>query len=347
MKDLFPYLDAWQGAGEAIAVATVVETWGSAPRPVGSKLIATGSGGFTGSVSAGCVEGAVIEECAAVIRSGATRLLKYGVADDTAWDVGLACGGTIRILVEPFAAWQGVYEDLHRRLDAREPLAIVSVLPGPAAPGGRLVVRPDGSAEGDLELQDERQAAVAAALAQLAFGQGVVVPLTEDLTLFVEVYPKVKRLIVVGAVHIADPLLGMATLAGFDTLVVDPRPAFATRERFPQASRVIQGWPDDVLPGLGLDETAFVVVLTHDPKVDDPALRVALPSAAAYVGALGSKRTNRLRLERLREAGLSETDLARLHAPVGLDLGGKSPGEIAVSILAQVVQVCNRSRSAA
>ena len=347
MKDILPYVDAWRQQHEPMAIATVVDTWGSAPRPIGSKLAATRSGSFAGSVSAGCVEGAVLEESAVVIDTGASRLLTYGVSDDTAWDVGLACGGTIRILVEPFAAWEGVYDVLRQRIEDREPMAIVSVLAGlPAASQmGKLIVRPDGSTAGSLDLQDRRQAAVAAALAQLAQGAGAVLDLDEGLTLFVEVYPRPRRLIIVGAVHIAEPLIGMANLAGFDTVVVDPRSAFATRERFPQATDIIRGWPDDVLPGLDLDETAFVVVLTHDPKIDDPALRVALTSGAAYVGALGSKRTNRLRIERLRAAGLSEEALARLHAPIGLDLGGRSPAEIAVSILAEVVQVRSQSLS--
>ncbi len=345
MKDILPSVDAWRQQHEPMAIATVVDTWGSAPRPIGAKLVAARSGSFAGSVSAGCVEGAVLEESAAVIDTGASKLLTYGVADDTAWDVGLVCGGTIRILVEPFAAWEDVYESLRQRLEQRQPMAIVSVLAGlpPDLRKGKLIVLPDGSTIGSLDLRDQRQAAVSAALAQLARGAGAILELNEGLTLFVEVYPRARRLIIVGAVHIAAPLIGMANLAGFDTIVVDPRPAFATRERFPEATEIIRGWPDDILPGLDLDASAFVVVLTHDPKVDDPALRVALPSAAAYVGALGSKRTNRLRIERLRDGGLDEIALSRLHAPIGLDLGGRSPGEIAISILAEVVQVGSQS----
>lgn len=342
MNDILESLEKWRERNEQIGVATVVETWGSAPRPVGSKLAATLSGGVAGSVSAGCVEGAVIEESQAVVASGQPRLLTYGVADDEAWEVGLACGGTIKVFVEPFSALDGVYASFKQYLEARQPMAVVSVLDGPPDHLNRkLIVLPDGRTEGDLHMPQQVEEIVAAALDFLEREQGGTLDLEGDTSLFVEVYPPVPRLIVVGATHIADALVSMGNTAGFDTYVVDPRAAFATEERFPHAAELIREWPQQVLPEMGLDSSAYVVLLTHDPKFDDPALQVALRSEARYVGALGSHRTNEKRLERLRKGGLTEKELARLHAPIGVPLGGRSPAEIAVSIMAEIVQVRN------
>lgn len=343
MNDVLASLETWLQRGDQIAVTTVVDTWGSAPRPVGSKMAATLSGGIAGSVSAGCVENAVIEESLAVIRSGQPRLLSFGVADDQAFEVGLACGGTIRVFVEPFTALQGVYSTIKRHLAAREPMAVIAVVSGPAEwINHKLVVQMDGSTEGDLALPDSlRVQAVAAALEQLAQGKGGIIEPAEGVALFVDVYPPVPRLIIVGAVHIAEPLVTAASLVGFDTIIVDPRGAFNTRERFPHATQLVREWPQKALAAMPLDSSAYIAVLTHDPKLDDPALQVALASGARYVGALGSRRTNALRIERLRAAGLTEDQLARLHAPIGLDLKGQSPGEIALSIIAEIVRAKN------
>jgi xanthine dehydrogenase accessory factor len=342
MKDVLDSLNTWTERDEEIAVATVINTWGSAPRPVGSKLITTRSGGIAGSVSAGCVEGAVIEAGKDVMSSGEPQLLHYGVADDTAWEVGLACGGEIEVFVEPFAALAGVYESVKRHLDAGDPMAVVSVLDGPPdIQNHKLVVLEDGATEGALELGARKDEVVAAALRHLADEKGGLIEPEEGLTLFVEVYPPDPRLIIVGAVHIAEPLVTMANAAGYETILIDPRSAFATRERFPHVDSLVGEWPDSALSEMKLNHSAYIVTLTHDPKLDDPALITALQSDARYVGALGSKRTNRLRIERLREAGLTEEQVGRLHAPIGLDLGGRTPPEIAVSILAEIVKVRN------
>ena len=343
MNEILDSLETWLQRNERIAVATVVDTWGSAPRPIGSKMATTLSGGISGSVSAGCVENAVLEESKAVIKSGKPRLLSFGVADDQAFEVGLACGGTIKVFVEPFEALQGTYGVIKQHIAAREPMAVLSVVEGPDEWINRkLIVLTDERSEGDLILPEAlRDRAVALALERLAQGVGGIEALDEGITLFVDVYPPVPRLIIVGAVHIADPLVTMANQAGFDTIIVDPRGAFNTRERFPHATALIKEWPQKALASMSLDHWAYVVVLTHDPKLDDPALQVALTSDARYVGALGSRRTNALRIERLRRAGLTEDQLARLHAPVGLDLGGRSPAEIALSIMAEIVRVKN------
>jgi xanthine dehydrogenase accessory factor len=338
--DVFDKLEAWRQEGQAIGIATVVSTWGSSPRPVGSKMITTSRGDIAGSVSAGCVEGVVIEACLEAVRTGQPQVMKFGVADENAWEVGLACGGTIEVLVESFAALSGIYDSLRDRLRAHQPLAVVSVLAGASELINRkLLVYPDGGSAGDLDLPAEtRQTAVVHALDRLARGESGTLQIEGGPQLFIEVYPPVPRLIIVGAVHIAEVLVHMANLLGYETIVLDPRSAFATRERFPHATQVIQDYPQHALPGLTLDGSAYVVILTHDPKVDDPALQLALTSAARYVGALGSQRTNARRIARLRERGLTEEQIARLHAPIGLPLGGRSPAEIALSIMGEITQ---------
>ncbi|HEX9616946.1 MAG TPA: XdhC family protein [Anaerolineales bacterium] len=342
MRDVLDRLDAWIQDGEELAVATVIQTWGSAPRPVGSKMIVTRSGGIAGSVSAGCVEGAVVEESQAVMAEGRPRLLKYGVADEEAWQVGLACGGTIHVFVEPGKALNPIYTSLKQHLADRAPLAVVGVLAGPPEQLNRkLIVLPDGTTQGDLDLKEQAGPVVQSALENLAQGISGVLALADGTELFVEVYPLPPRLIIVGAVHLAEPLVTIAGASGFESIIVDPRRAFAVRERFPQAAEVLQEWPQDALPNMVLDSSAHVVVLTHDPKLDDPALMIALKSGARYVGALGSRRTNEKRQKRLRKAGLDDEQIARLHAPIGLDLGGRSTGEIAISIMAEVIQVRN------
>ncbi len=341
MYDVLDKLELWRQQGQQIGVATVISTWGSSPRPVGAKLITTLRGDIAGSVSAGCVEGVVIEACRQAIKSGQPQVLKFGVADENAWEVGLACGGTIEVMVEPFTALSGVYEPLRQRLLNHQPLALISTLVGDATQINRkLLVYPDGRSEGDLRLtESQHQQVVAYTLERLGSGEGATLQLEGGPRLFIEVYPPVPRLVIVGAVHIAEVLVSMASMLGYETIIVDPRAAFATSERFPQATRIIREYPQHALPELGLDASTYLVVLTHDPKLDDPSLYVGLTSPVRYVGALGSQRTNARRVERLRQMGVSEEQLARLHAPIGLPLGGRSPAEIALSIMAQITQV--------
>ena len=337
MKDVLPHIQTWLDAGLPVAIATVVDTWGSAPRPVGSKLAATSDGRFAGSVSAGCVEGAVLEQCEQAIRTGQPALLTYGVADEEAWEVGLACGGTIRVWVEPFSVWQPIFPALSDGLHANQSLAVVSHLrDGVPSPKQLILLADTDAADAPPQIVDAVRALVAR-------DRSGVIDVDGD-TIFVEVHPSPPRLIIVGGVNIAEPLIDLARALSFETVLVDPRQVFGSRERFPNAGQIINGWPDEVLPDLALDERAYVVVLTHDPKIDDPALQAALPSRAAYVGALGSRRTAQKRRDRLTAAGMSEETLDRLHAPIGLPLGGQSTGEIALSILAEIVQVRNHVR---
>ncbi len=309
---------AWHRAARGAALATVVETWGSAPRPVGSQMAVSGDGEFTGSVSGGCVEGAVIAEALASLGDGRTRLLTYGVSDGDAFAVGLACGGTIRVLVEPVG--QGLPEAMLAELvaarAARRPVAY-HLHPGT---GVRTL-------SGRVAALEERFRADRSGM--------------EEDGSFTAIHNPPLRLVVVGAVHIAQALLPMARACGYDPELIDPRGAFGSAERF-AGVRVLDDWPDAALRALGPDERTAVVTLTHDPKLDDPALQAALASPAFYVGCLGSSRTHARRVERLRAAGMGEAAIARLHAPVGLDIGARGPGEIAVAIMAQVTEVLRR-----
>jgi len=337
MREILPSLDTWRQQSEQIAIATVIDTWGSAPRPVGSKMAVTLSGRVAGSVSAGCVEGAVIEEASAVLRSGLPRLLSYGVSDESAFDFGLACGGIIKVFVEPLAAYQEIIDQIKAQLETREPMAVVTVLDGPPEHLNRkLLVFADGRFKGDLTVTDHLAEIAQAAADKLPGAIGSMLDIG-GLSLFLDVYSPIPRLVIVGAVHIAEFLVPVARLAGFDVTLVDPRAAFATSERFPNIA-IIKDWPDRALASLHLDSASYVAVLTHDPKLDDPALRIALAGDAHYIGALGSQRTDQLRRERLLAAGLSEAQLSRLHSPIGLPIGGRGPAEIAISIMAEIVQ---------
>lgn len=301
----------WHRAGKGAALATVVETWGSAPRGVGSQLAISGDGQMAGSVSGGCVEGAVVVEALDALEEGRPRVLEYGVSDDEAFAVGLACGGTIRVLVEPVSAMgEDTLAALVAARDDRRPVAYTvdlrtwnRGLSGPEDFPERFGSDKSGF-EGDL---------------------------------FIGLHNPPLKLIVVGAVHIAQNLTRMAALAGFAPHVIDPREAFASGDRFPDTA-LYHDWPDAAVRAIGLDARTGVVLLTHDPKLDDPALIEALGSAAFYVGALGSKRTHAKRVERLRSAGLTEAQIARIDAPVGLDIGAKTPAEIAVAILAAMIR---------
>jgi len=344
MRDILPDLEQWLNNGEEIALATVASTWGSSPRPVGSKLAATRSGGIAGSVSGGCVESAVIEECLSVLDSGQPSLLSFGIADDLAWDVGLPCGGKIQVFVEPFSAYKEVYSSLKRCLRDQVSCALVTYIKGsPEGYHRKLLLFEDGRAQGNLEINQYAGIQIPALVEILKRGKSKSLEINEDTTLLVEAYPAQARLVIVGAVHTAEKLVSLARVLGFKTIVVDPRRAFNNRERFPDADELVLEWPGEALENVRLDSSAYVVVLTHDPKLDDPALLVALKSGASYIGALGSQRTNQKRLGRLRAAGLSEGQLARLFAPIGLDLGGRRTEEIAVSILAEIVNVRNKT----
>ncbi|MGK8236228.1 XdhC family protein [Roseovarius sp. MS2] len=306
---------AWHRAGKGAALATVVETWGSAPRRVGSQLAISGAGEIAGSVSGGCVEGAVVVEAVEAIETGKPVLLDYGVSDGDAFAVGLACGGTIRVLVEPIGSVmpEALLSDLVLARDARVPVAYVT------GPDGRRLEREGHGARFRMDRSG----------------------FEEDGATFVAIHNPPLRLIIVGAVHIAQALVPMARIAGYDPLLIDPRESFGSETRFP-GETVVQDWPDEGVRAFGLDARSALVLLTHDPKLDDPALIEALRSEVFYIGALGSTRTHAKRVARLQEAGFSEAEIARIHGPIGLDIGAAGPSEIAVSILAEMTRVLRK-----
>ncbi|WP_204113976.1 XdhC family protein [Shimia biformata] len=306
----------WHRAGHGAALATVVETWGSAPRRVGAQMAVSGDGRLEGSVSGGCVEGAVMVEAMDALEDGKPRLLEFGVSDGDAFAVGLACGGTIRVLVEPVGAVmsESVLAALVAARAARQAVAYVT---HPEQGGGVLVT------EGfDDRFRMDRSG-------------------FEEDGCFVAIHNPPLRMVVVGAVHIAQGLVPMARLAGFDPVIVDPRTAFGSEARFP-GETIMDEWPDEALTKVGLDARTALVLLTHDPKLDDPALHIALKSDVFYIGALGSTRTHAKRVARLQDDGFAEDEIARIHGPVGLDIGAANPAEIAVSILSQMVQVLRK-----
>ncbi|MGR3634561.1 MAG: XdhC family protein [Shimia sp.] len=303
----------WYRAGRGAALATVVETWGSAPRRTGAQMVVSGDGQIEGSVSGGCVEGAVMVEAMDAIESGKGTLLEFGVSDGDAFAVGLACGGTIKVLVEPVGTV--LTEDvLSQLVEARAARKAVAYIANVETGGGELA----DTGFADRFRMDR---------------SGV-----EDDGRFVAIHNPPLRLVVVGAVHIAQALVPMARLAGFDPIIVDPRAAFGSEARFP-GETVVDDWPDAALQDIGVDARTALVLLTHDPKLDDPALHIALKSDIFYIGALGSKRTHAKRVERLQHAGHSDETIARIYGPVGLDIGAASPSEIAVSILGEVLTV--------
>jgi xanthine dehydrogenase accessory factor len=327
MHDVLSEILKWKERGDEIALATVVGVKRSAPRAPGAKMAVNQRGEIAGGVSGGCVEGAVVELAEAVIRGGDPQLVHFGIADSEAWDVGLPCGGEIDVWIERY---QGGRLEEAARAGGRA--AEVTLLEG-AAPGAKLVLEPDGGHSGSLgapELDDEA----------VRLASELVWRDTSERhgPLFIDVVAPPPRLILFGAVDIAAPLCTLARASGWRPYVVDPRARFATPERFPDAVDVLASWPEEAFARLGgIDPATSIVVLTHDPKLDDAALTVALRSQAAFVGAMGSRRAQAARRERLLAAGLEEEELERLSAPVGLDLGAIGKEETALSILSEVV----------
>ena len=327
MKDVLDEVAAWTERGDRIALATVIGVQRSAPRPPGAKMAVNEHGEIAGSVSGGCVEGAVVEVADAILRGEEPRVLHFGIADSDAWDVGLPCGGEIDVWVQSYE--HGRFAELTR---AGGRAAEVTLLEG-ARPGAKLLVEADGARSGSLgapELDDEAVRYANELLwAESSERRGAM---------FIDVVAPAPRLILFGAVDVAASLCRLARAAGWRPYVVDPRARFAAPERFPEAEEVIAAWPEEAFARLGgIDPATSIAVLTHDPKLDDAALQIALRSPARFVGAMGSRRAQATRRERLLAGGLSEEEMDRLAAPLGLDLGAVSREETALSILAEVV----------
>jgi xanthine dehydrogenase accessory factor len=350
MRDLLDTLDAWHAEGIDAGRAVVIRTFGSAPRPEGAVLLLASDGRIAGSVSGGCVEGAAAEEIERARRTGHSRVIRYGISDEQAWSVGLACGGTIDVLIEPTVpdatiAAARAASDLGGRgaavvtpLPPDAPPAQLGAHPSGdgAAPAPSIVIAEDGSAKGSLGDPDLDRELADIAADSLLRGTSRTVELG-GRSFFVEAFPIRPRLVVVGATEVAQALVSLARPLGYETVVVDGRASFATAERFPDVDRLVVGWPDEAAEAIGLGPNDAVAVLSHDPKFDEPAIVEALRRDCRYVGAIGSRKTQADRRARLRDAGLGDDDLARLHGPVGLDLGGRAPAEVALAILAEIV----------
>jgi xanthine dehydrogenase accessory factor len=345
MKELLDTLAAWQAEGAQVGRAVVVRTFGSAPRPEGASLLYSSDGRLAGSVSGGCVEGAAAREIEQALASGRSRVIRYGITDEQAWDVGLACGGTIDVLIEPELA-----PELVAAAGRGEGAVVITPLPADspprehgahrpgagATPAARITVGAEGRLEGSTGDAASDDALAAAAADALLRGTSRTIE-AGGCQFFVEAFPQRPRLVIVGAVEVARSLIGLARELGLETIVVDGRPAFATRERFPTADQLIVAWPDESAEAIALGPLDSVAVMTHDPKFDEPAIAQALRRGCRYVGAIGSRRTQAARHERLRAMGLSDDELARLSGPIGLDLGGRAPAETALAILAEIV----------
>lgn len=336
MREVADDIERWQEDGEPVALATVIETWGSAPRGVGAKMALTASGRIAGSVSGGCVEGAVFESGVETLETGRAQLLSFGVADETAWDVGLACGGKIDVFVESLK--EPAFAQIRKWLADEQAGAVITVIKGPQSHLGRkLLITAEDGLLGTIEPTLDGSL-VTLGREALAKRKSMRHSITEnDLELFIDVILPAPTLVMVGGAHIAIALASMANTLGYRTFVVDPRRAFGSTERFPHVDRLIQAWPDEAFKEITITESTAVAMLTHDPKIDDPALKTVLPGPAFYVGALGSSKTHDKRKRRLREAGLPGELIDRIHSPIGLDIKATTPEEIAVAIIAEIV----------
>ena len=342
MREVIGEIETWRNEGKSIAIATIVKKEGASLRSLGAKMAVTPAHEIAGSVTGGCIEGAVYEEAQNVIKSGLPKLMHYGVMDDeTPWEIGLSCGGTLDILLESLdtLAWREIYPALKKCLNENQPAAVATVISGPNI-GNKLMLWPDGRTLGNLGSKTHNTIAIVWMQNQITMKETNWTSFKvadKSVEVFVDIFVPAARVIIVGAVHIAIPLVTLAKTLGYHTIVVDPRKAFATRERFPHVDELINEWPSTALEKLHPDENTYIAVLSHDEKIDAPALHVALASPARYVGALGSRKTILQRFTALKELGVTEEQLSHLHTPIGMSMGAIQPEEIALSIMAEMV----------
>ncbi|MEV7006604.1 XdhC/CoxI family protein [Streptosporangium sp. NPDC051022] len=365
MHEVLSQIVRWWEAGERFGLATVVGTFRSAPRPPGASMAVFGEE-VAGSVSGGCVEGAVYDLAQRVVAGGGPVLQRYGVSDDDAFSVGLTCGGVIDVFVEPVSREE--YPELGEvaaSIERREPVAVATIISGSGSIGSgsigsgsigsgsigsgsigsRRVVRAGpasgtlGSSRLDDAVDDDARGMLAQGVTGVRRYGAEGERRLEDLQIFVQSFAPAPRMLVFGAIDFAVAVSRIGKFLGYHVVVCDARPVFATRRRFPEADEVVVRWPHDYLSTTVVDERTAICVLTHDPRFDVPLLEVALRTPAAYVGAMGSRHTHEDRLRRLREAGVTEAELARLRSPIGLDLGARTPEETALSIAAELVQL--------
>ena len=305
VDDILTPMSVWLKEKRKVALATVISTWGSAPRPVGGQMAIDSNGEIIGSVSGGCIEGAVINEGINSINDGKLRIKDYGISNDMAWEVGLACGGELKILIQPLNLEDEIVYSIVENIKNREPTKLIIN----CLTGSRHI---DNSIINQISSYDK---------------------IKEE---FIHVIDPKPRLFIVGAVHIAQALISLAKTADFEIILIDPREHFATKDRFPNC-KIINEWPDTALSNFILDKATHLVTLTHDPKIDDPALIYTLKKDIGYIGSLGSKKTHNKRCERLIDIGFCQSDLSKIHGPIGLNIKAKTPAEIAISIMAEII----------
>jgi xanthine dehydrogenase accessory factor len=344
MREIIESLRSWFNSGQDFTIATVTRTWSSAPRPIGAVMAVSNTGEIVGSVSGGCVEGALFEASLEVMKNGVAKTLMYGVSDDDALQVGLTCGGTIELFIQlinknKFPNFIEVADAIANDLS----VAIATVTSGNESIGSRIIFV-DNTILGSFNnsgLDSSVKTDVSALLNQgisrtLKFGKNGERRM-DDVNIFVESFAKAPRMIVFGAIDFAAAVARIGKFLGYYVIVCDARPIFATKRRFPDADEIIVSWPHKYLPTIQLDQRTAICVLTHDPKFDIPLLELALKSKAGYIGAMGSRRTHEDRLNKLREIGITESEISRLRSPIGLDLGARTPEETAVSIAAEII----------
>jgi xanthine dehydrogenase accessory factor len=342
MREVFAEIEAWRKEGKLVAIATNVRKDGSSLRPLGAKMAMTSVQEIAGSVTGGCIEGAAYEEAQAVMKNGEPKLLNYGlVHEDMPWEIGLSCGSSLDVLIESLdsEAWREIYPAVKTCIEKNE-LAVVATVIAGAGMGNKLMMWADGRALGSLGSAELDGQACEWLSHQIAIQESSWTSFTaagQAVDVFADVFAPVSRMMVIGAVHIAIPLVTLAKTLGYYTIVIDPREAFATRERFPHADELLTEWTSDALEKLHPDEGTYIAVLSHDEKLDNPALAVALKSPARYVGVLGTRKKIPNRFAALRELGVTDEQLSHLRAPIGMNMGAVSPEEIALSILAEMV----------
>lgn len=341
MKELFSQITNWTNKSKKFAIATVVKTWGSSPRPVGSTMLISDQMEMAGSVSGGCVEGAVLKAAAQILEQGGGQQLNYGVSDEEAWQVGLSCGGKIQVYLETFlannkdAAEQATWENLQACLQQNKACVLITELVDGKNRHGLIL--PDGNAVGNLK----NPTFIEHGLKAYAERKNQVFEIDER-SYFAHVFPRKSQMLIIGAAHITVDLVSLAQMYGFETIVVDPRGVFTNKTQFATPpDQIFEKYPEEVLGDFSLDAYAYAVILSHDPKIDDNALHILLKSEVAYIGALGSRKTQAKRVARLEAAGFSEAEIAKIHAPIGVDIKAKKPREIALSIMGEIIKTQN------
>ncbi|MFQ5631905.1 MAG: XdhC family protein [bacterium] len=339
MKELLPQIQNWLGQNKKVALATVVKTWGSAPREVGSMMAISRESEMAGSVSGGCVETAVIEEALKVISTAKPALLSYGVTNEEAWTVGLACGGSIEIFVEAFDPADALKAALLDIVAHKKTAVLATCLDTDSEFLGRqYFIEDSGKVIGSID-NGEIDAALQKTVDLQNPPRDAKTVELHGHAVFIKPFLPPPRFVIIGGVHIAQPLAKFAKELEFEVILIDPRTAFGNKTRFPEIGQIINLWPDEALAQLDIDQNTFIVLLTHDPKIDDPGIIAALNAHPAYIGVLGSRKTHEKRIKRLKEAGISKEQIARIHAPIGLKIGARSPAEIAMSIMAEIITI--------